>query len=265
MTMTRFKAQLRDMYLSLAGRLTLPSSGVHILAGHVLNRSDEGRSADVFLNQLKMLSEFCEFIDFRDAVSLIRSGMKSTEKSLVAFTFDDGFSDCYESIAPALNEFGVKAAFFINPNFCLGSEAYIRNFSSKAVLMPGKEPMTSEQVKDLARQGHTIGAHTLDHALLATSDEEVLYDQIVKCKKSVEDISNEACIDFAWTYGGYKHISQKGIDMARRTYENVFSSDNYRFYLGDGEKNIDVINRRHFEPYWSPYHVKYFLSKTKHY
>lgn len=30
----------------------------------------------------------------------------------VAFTFDDGFDDCYHEIAPVLDEFNVNAAFY---------------------------------------------------------------------------------------------------------------------------------------------------------
>ncbi|WP_290538038.1 polysaccharide deacetylase family protein [Alcanivorax sp.] len=218
---------------------------------------------NVFRRQLESLSGCCEFLDYQAAVSLIKSGDVNCNVPKVAFTFDDGFDDCSEYIAPVLNEFGIKGCFFINPNFCLGSESYRKEFSERAVLLPGKLPMEVAQVRKLADQGHVIGAHTMDHALLLSNDDDFLVDQIVHCKRAVESISEKKCDDFAWTYGGYKHISQKAIDLALSCYGNVLSSDNHHYYLGNDGENLSVINRRHFEPYWPSSHVKYFLSKKK--
>lgn len=263
--MIHFKTVLRSSYLSAAGCIRRPRGGVHILAGHLLNRGEEGHTSSLFFRQLERLSRFCRFVDFNDAVSLIRQGDESQSRPTVAFSFDDGFSDCYEYIAPVLNNFDVKAAFFINPNYCLGSAEYIDRFSSEAVLLPGKKPMSADNVRDLSRQGHIIGAHTVDHALLTSTDRSFLHTQIVTCRAMVESLSGVECDSFAWTYGGYKHISREAIEMARGVYKNIFSSDNSTSYLGGGGGYPDIINRRHFEPNWPSSHVRYFISQAKSY
>jgi peptidoglycan/xylan/chitin deacetylase (PgdA/CDA1 family) len=50
------------------------------------------------------------FIRIEDAVKMI-AGKEHPDKPLVAFTFDDGFMDCYNIFAPVLEEFGVNAMF----------------------------------------------------------------------------------------------------------------------------------------------------------
>lgn len=45
------------------------------------------------------------------------------DRCTIAFTFDDGWRDCYTQIAPQLEKYGINAAFFINPNFVDAAEA----------------------------------------------------------------------------------------------------------------------------------------------
>ena len=66
-------------------------------------------------------------------------------------------------ICPVLEDYGVNAALFINPNFVEGDEAYIRHFTESTVLTPGKRPMRWDALRRLRDRGHVIGAHTLDH------------------------------------------------------------------------------------------------------
>ena len=92
-----------------------------------------------------------------EATSLILNH-ESVDEPLVAFTFDDGFMECHSMIAPVLEQFGVNAAFFINPNFANGDDVYIQNFTNNIVLTPGKTPMRWKEIRDLHERGHIIGA-----------------------------------------------------------------------------------------------------------
>jgi peptidoglycan/xylan/chitin deacetylase (PgdA/CDA1 family) len=85
--------------------------------------------------------------------------------------------DCID-ISNVLQEFNVNAAFFINPNFLEDNQEYIDNFIDTIVLTKGKKPMRWDEIKQLQTIGHIIGAHTMDHYRINTSDTKVLNYQI---------------------------------------------------------------------------------------
>jgi hypothetical protein len=103
------------------GIFSKPANGIHILNGHriALHNPQSG----IFHRQLQCLKKQVRFIRFEEAVELIVRKTKVNEP-LVAFSFDDGFEECYTQIAPVLEDFKTNAAFFINPNFVDGDEKY---------------------------------------------------------------------------------------------------------------------------------------------
>lgn len=258
--MTHFRQALRSLALSGAGAVSGISPGVHVLAGHYMGR-DVINSEDVFRRLLFQLSRCARLINIETACDLIKK-RELVDEPLIAFTFDDGFSECHSHIAPALESYHVNAAFFVNPGFVKGSDAYVKKFTESVVKVPGKSPMRIAQIKDLADRGFVIGAHTVDHVDLAVIKESDIHHQVVYCRTLVEDMTGKPCDWFAWTFGGYKHISQAALQAAIDNYSLVFSSDRYCFYSSNQGR---VINRRHFEPDWPFTHVKYFLSKQRHY
>jgi len=197
-----------------------------------------------------------KFIDFEDAAQRIRNKTFPKNECLLAFTWDDGFEECYTKIKPVLDEWKLKAAFFINPSFIDGDVSY-REYFKKEIVLTSKDPMTWGMVKQLADEGHTIGAHTHDHLLLNSNDINFLKYQIVGSKERIEEQLGNEVKHFAFPYGQLRHISQLGVDIACSTFPFVYSQDNYRHYFSfDGK----VINRRHFECDWPLNHVVYFLK-----
>ena len=254
-----FRKLLRNTLLDILGLFSTPTNGIHILNGHRISLKNPDK--EVFARQLKELSHFVQFIDFDKAVELINSQDK-VEKPMVAFSFDDGFEECYTMIAPVLEEFGIKGAFFINPNFVIGDEEYIRNFTQNTVLTPGKRPMDWQQIKELSDRGHIIGAHTLDHYNINSFDITELEHQIGECRTVIEQHTESTCSYFAFPFGRLEHANKSSIDIAEKYYPYLFSQSDYKNYFSFGGR---VINRRHFEPDWPVNHVKYFISCKKKY
>ena len=249
---------LRARVLDVLGYFSTPQKGIHILNGHRIQNEIE---PDTFFRQLKQLSKYVKFIRIEKAIEMIEKKIEPSEP-LVAFTFDDGFMDCYDIFAPTLEKFGVNAMFFVNPNYVEGNTSYIQNFNEKIVLTPNKLPMRWKHLKDLSKRGHVIAAHTMDHYMINTSDIETLKYQIVTCKKVIEENIGKECPYFAFPYGKLSQANQMSIDIACQTYKYVFSQSDYKEYFSF---NGTVINRRHFEPFWPTNHVKYFLSCKKHF
>lgn len=254
------RAFIRKCILDSLGIFARPANSIHILNGHIISRKKVSSfSQDKFYNQLKSLQKFVQFVNIEKAVELVLN-REEVECPLVAFTFDDGFMDCYTMIAPVLEDFGVNAAFFINPNFVDGDERYINRFTREIVLTPGKCPMRWDEIKDLHQRGHIIGAHTMDHYMINDDNLNELDFQIGMCKSVIEDKLSAACEYFAFPYGRMEHANRRSIDIACKYYSYVFSQSDYRHYFSfDGR----VINRRHFEPFWPVNHVNYFLSSPK--
>lgn len=260
---------LRHGVLSAMGAGAKPSCSIHILNGHTLSKlSKEGydsSDAAAYGRLLCQLARECDFITLPEAVSMIEEHAV-VARPKVAFTFDDGFLECYDYIAPLLEKYGTRGAFFINPNFATaadnGDETYIAEFTNHSTLSPGRRPMTWVQIQDLARRGHTIGAHTMNHTRLNSSDIQALTREVVDCRPIIEEKLGAPCEYFAWTYGRLEDISETMVGIACSTYKYVFSQGDHRNYHSfDGR----VINRRHAEPWWPLSHVNFFLKHQRNY
>ncbi len=251
---TAVRAQVLHL-LSIGAR---PAPGIHILNGHRICGEAE---PDTFRRLLDRLAKQVEFVRAEEAVAMIERH-EQPDHPCVAFTFDDGFSECADIFAPILEEHGVNAIFFVNPNYVEGDDAYIRHFNHDTVQTAGKRPMRWDTLKDLSARGHIIGAHTMDHYMIVTDDRETLRHQIVDCRRVIEEHIGKVCDYFAFPYGQLSQASETAIDIAASAYAHVFSQSDYKHYYSFGGK---VINRRHFEPFWPVAHVRYFLSCKKTY
>ena len=261
---SKIRLWMRNMLLSIVGTTKKPAPYVVILNGHMADwHHDNECDGKRFAKQLEVLHRYCDFVNIEEAVQMILDG-KNVDRCTIAFTFDDGWRDCYTQIAPQLERYGVNAMFFINPGFAdaadRNDETYIENFTVNTTKSPGKHPMTWEQIKDLQRRGFKFGAHTIDHYCIADDNITELEHQIGDCRTAIEEKLGEPCDYFAFPYGRLEHANPASIDIACRHYKYVFSQSDHRHFFSYGGK---VINRRHFEPFWPISHVKYFLSHKR--
>lgn len=253
------RTSLRNRILDIISVTAKPKHGVHILNGHFLSLDDMANPHvfDTLLTSLEQKG--VKLVNFTDAVNLIKSKNIPRDECMVAFSWDDGFDECFTKIKPVLDKRNLKACFFINPNFVDGTKEYRDNFTENVVLVD-KPPMNWEMIKTLRTEGHTIGAHTLDHLSLNSQDETFLTSQIVGSKTRIEEVLNDRVVHFAFPFGQLKHISELGVDIAFNNFGYVYSQSNYTNYFSLGGR---VINRRHFECDWPVNHVVYFLKQKR--
>jgi len=251
---------LRNIYLKLVGTFKKPKPGIHIINSHYASPHIAKREDEVtFEKFLKHLLEKCSIIDLEKATELIITRQIPTKEVLVALTFDDGFEECYKIIAPVLEKYNCRGAFFINANFIDCGTEYQNEFN-KRINVFTKKPMTWPQIIDLHKRGHIIGSHGLDHLNMAELTEEECRNQISKNKKILEEKLNYKCEYFAWTYGQMRHFPENTLRETLKFHKYIFSSDNYKKYFS---LNKRVINRRHIEPFWPVSHMNYFLAVNK--
>ncbi len=254
----KYRSLFRKHLIDILSFGAKPNVGIHILNGHFLSLNNDA-PPEIFQKLLEKLKDYgVKFINFDEAALRIKNSEFPKSECLVAFTWDDGFEECFSKIKPVLDTWNLKAGFFINPNFIDGDSNYRENFK-KNIVLTDKNPMTWQMIKQMSAEGHTIGAHTLDHFSLKTEDIDFLKHQIEGSKKRIEEQLNIQVEHFAFPYGQLKYISEAGVEVACKTFPFVYSQDNYRHYFSFNGK---VINRRHFECDWPLNHVLYFL-KTK--
>ncbi|SFG62132.1 polysaccharide deacetylase family protein [Prevotella sp. KH2C16] len=254
----KLRSFMRARILDTLGAFASPAPGIHILNGHRVQQEEEPQTFDKLLYEL---SKRADLINIEDAISMIVHH-ENPSRTKIAFTFDDGFKECYDYFAPTLEKYGINGLFFINPNYVDGDDKYINNFNENTILTPNKTPMRWTHLEELAKRGHIIGAHTMDHYMINSNDINQLQYQITACKDVIESHIGKSCNHFAFPYGKLTQANETSIDIACNTYKYVFSQSDYKNYFSfDGK----VINRRHFEPFWPLRHITYFLSCNKKY
>lgn len=251
---------LRNAYLNIIGSFKNPQPGIHIINAHFVTPGiSEESDWLIFEGFLKYLNKHCELITIQEATQLISKRQFSQKECMVAFTFDDGFEECYTTIAPLLEKYNCRGAFFINANYISSGLSYQNQFNERTKTYT-KKPMLWEQVIDLHKRGHVIGSHTLDHVNMAELLENELELQLDTNKKILEEKLNYKCDYFAWTYGQLQHFPEVALNQTLKYHKYIFSGTNYKNYFSFNGK---AINRRHIEAFWPKSHIKYFLSTKK--
>ncbi|WP_159517545.1 polysaccharide deacetylase family protein [Sunxiuqinia indica] len=153
-------------------------------------------------------------LDHFDPISLEELHTGLNLRNTFHLTFDDGLRECYEIIAPILKEKGIPATFFVNPAFVDNHDLFHRYkaavlnrfFAKKGVktelkktyadllsldqtaediglkweeyLDEEKPYMSMEQLKQMAEDGFTIGAHSWDHPEFWLLDDDHQLEEI---------------------------------------------------------------------------------------
>lgn len=147
---------------------------------HFKNVSQFRKDLDTFLR-------FYRVIDLRDLVSSLRT-LRPLHRNSLLLTFDDGFREQYDLIAPILWEKGVTATFFINNAFLDNISMAYRNKVSlliNHVSSMGAQVDRKQLLNILADFG--IKGYNLEDALLSIN-----YTK----KNAIDTIANEIDYDF---------------------------------------------------------------------
>lgn len=251
---------LRDKYLRIIGSITNPKSGIHIINSHFITpyKAEQTHDTLIFEEYLNYLQKISDFITLEQATEKILK-RESSNKIFVAFTFDDGFEECYTTIAPLLEKYNTRGAFFINSAYIESNKEYQQIFN-KRINTYTKKPMTWEQIIELHNRGHIIGSHNVDHSNFSEMTEKEIEESIKQNKQILEEKLNYKCDFFAWTYGNLKHFPESALPIVQKYHSFIYSATNYKNYFS---LNKQVINRRHIEAFWPKSHINYFLSFKK--
>ncbi|HEX3725057.1 MAG TPA: polysaccharide deacetylase family protein [Pirellulales bacterium] len=191
-----------------------------------------------FERQIHWMRKRFDMISLSEAQRRIRSGVN--HRPSVAITFDDGYADNCDAALPLLVHEQIPCTYFVTTSNILEGTPFVHDVALGRPLRPN----TPQQIRELARCGIEIGAHTRTHADLgAITDPQRLYDEIVQAKIELEQLVDMPIPYFAFPYGQHANLSAAAFELARRAgYEGVCSAYGGFNFPGDDAFHLQRIH-----------------------
>jgi peptidoglycan/xylan/chitin deacetylase (PgdA/CDA1 family) len=160
-----------------------------------------------FREQMKYLKdEGFTPLSLDELYSHILLGTKIPQKPIV-ITLDDGYVDNYTNAYPVLKEFGFKAVVFMITNMMNSSSAYL----------------SSDQIKEMDKEGISIESHTVSHPKLDQLSYEEQIKELKDSKEELEKVLGRNVKYIAYPYGKFNKNTLKAVDEVG--YKMAFSTE----------------------------------------
>ena len=153
-------------------------------------------------------------------------------------TFDDSRVEHSTIAAPVMEKYGFRGVFFI-----------------MTITYNKKNYMTTDEIAQLAKAGHTIGLHSWDHTMVIKYKEAADWEkQVAEPKKKLEKIVGKAIEYWAYPNGVYDHKS--AVELS-----NYFKLS---FTLATKRDSIQPLQtiRRMIVPEWTPQGMLKSMHRT---
>ncbi len=147
----------------------------------------------IFRSQIAALADEFEFLTVREAHRAFLSGEPADRR--VVLTFDDGYKDNFLFALPVLKDFGIKATFFILPEFA----GRMNEWNQKCGY---RTPHLSwHEVDALLAEGHEIASHGLLHAPFTQLSLPEVERELRVSKKMIQERIGVPPSSFSFPYG----------------------------------------------------------------
>lgn len=184
----------------------------------------------------KIINIYCKKYDFISPVdfSLYMDNKKEIIGKKLLLTFDDGFFSNYQITKQILDPLGIKAVYFVSTGFIDSSSQLSKKSFAIDHIHNGNMPvgfnenelmpMNWEQLKELTKNGHIIGAHTNNHRSLSNINEvKILEKEIMSSADKIEKILGPKVEHFAYPFGGVNNINKKAMQLAKKRFRFIYS------------------------------------------
>ncbi len=158
-----------------------------------------------------------EIVSLDDYVAPLAKGQRKAFLS-----FDDNYKSWYEAL-PLFEALDVTVTFYVNtlPFRDTASQHDISDYFDRIDHHSDRTTMTCDELKALHVAGHTIAAHTHSHPVLSALPREKWEEEIVGCKRILEDLLGEDIRHFSYPYGMRRFFSK---DLQEYCFENGFET-----------------------------------------
>lgn len=123
-------------------------------------------------------------------------------------SFDDNYHSWYRAL-PLLDEVDVRATFYVNtlPFRDCASDAVIGDYFDRIAHFEDRRSLTTDELREIAARGHTIGCHTHSHPQLNSLPDQEARDEIRHSKDALEEILGRPIEHFSYPYGMRRHFN----------------------------------------------------------
>lgn len=167
-------------------------------------KSEYRVSSATFTSHMKLLADSGYHAILPDQLYDYLVYNKSLPEKPVIITFDDSRAEHFEIAAPVMEKYGFRGVFFIMTITC-----------------NKKNYMTTDQIAQLAKAGHTVGLHSWDHTMVIKYKEVADWQkQVVTPKKKLEGIVGKPVEYWAYPNGVYDH---KGAEELNKYFKLSFT------------------------------------------
>lgn len=132
-----------------------------------------------------------------------------TRSNLVILTFDDGYTDALNEVAPLLEHYRFRATCYL-VSACIGGH----NRWDDDRIGERKALMTSEQVGAWLERGMEVASHSCTHPMLQSIAEGEAEAEIRDSRAALERAFGGAIDHFAYPFGG---LSPRVVEIVRRS------------------------------------------------
>lgn len=156
----------------------------------------------------------------------------------VMISFDDSRVEHFQIAAPVLEKSGYRGTFFI-----------------MTITYNKKNYMTTEQIAQLVKSGHTVGMHSWDHTMVTKYKEATDWQkQVVEPKKKLETIIGSSVDYWAYPNGVFNHEGAIGLSKYFKL----------SFILTSKRDSIEPLQtvRRMIVPEWTPQGMLKSMKRT---
>ena len=221
---------------------------------------------DKFYNQLVFLKKSWNFISPLEFSDIMNKKKKLNGRNLL-LTFDDGYISNKYVVEKILNPLRIKAMFFVITDFIKISDSKTaREYVSSKIYPTLKLKdvpksyynMNWDHLKELIKNGHSIGAHTKTHSKLSEiKTNKNLIKEIVKSADEIEEKLKIKLNYFAFPFGNLESFSKDALLIANKRFDFIFSG-----IRGDNKNSTTklVLHRDSINPTFSNFLVGSFLE-----
>lgn len=185
-----------------------------ILIYHAVGDGPWAISGNAFKKQIQWLKENCEIV----SLTKLLTDEAQENKIQVSLTFDDGYACLYDNVLPILQSENVVATVYINSGWMSESEETRKASNPDLGHYPGENFLTWDEVKALDQAGWEIGSHGVEHIDLTKHSVEIITEELINSKNSIEEKLKKQCEHFAYTYGRHSNIVRKAVLQSKYQY-----------------------------------------------
>jgi methionyl-tRNA formyltransferase len=164
-----------------------------------------------FERQMQLLSTQCTVLSIEEVIA--SEPVPRSAKPLVCVTFDDGYLDNYSNAAPILQRHSIPAAFFVTTGL-IGTQGTFPHDVRR-----GNTPiplMNWDQLRQLRRDGFTVGSHSVTHIDCAAEDENKVRAELAQSRDDLRREIGLRDVIFAYPYGGRQHMTPGRLELVKQ-------------------------------------------------